>query len=105
MTGEKLFESLVKRFLKDEGCWFVKYWAGAAYTKAGVPDLLVCCNGFFVAVEVKSEGGAPSELQLWNIGRIKAAGGVALTLRPDGFDEFKALIRGLKGKEAPSAAI
>ena len=71
---EKQFENRAKDFLKEQGCWFVKYWAGAAYTKTGIPDLLVCCNGYFVGVEIKAERGKPSELQLWNIKRIQEAG-------------------------------
>jgi Holliday junction resolvase len=98
MAGEKLFENRVKKFLTDEGCWFIKYWAGAAYTKTGIPDLLICCNGYFVAAEVKSERGKPSKLQLWTIKRIQDAGGRALVLYPNGFEDFKTLIRGLKEK-------
>ena len=98
MAGEKSFENRVKKFLKDEGCWFIKYWAGAAFTKNGIPDLLVCCNGFFLGVELKAPNGTPSELQLWNIEQIKKAGGIGLVLYPKDFDEFKNLIHELKRK-------
>jgi Holliday junction resolvase len=98
VTSEKLFENRVKKFLDDTGCWHIKYWAGAAYTKTGIPDLLICCNGYFVAVEVKSERGKPSELQLWTIEQIKSAGGRAFVLYPNGFEDFKTLIRELKDR-------
>ncbi len=42
MAAEKNFENKVKAFLKDKGAWVLKYWGGAAYTKSGIPDLLVC---------------------------------------------------------------
>lgn len=58
--------------------------------------MLICCNGYFVAVEVKAENGKPSELQLWNIEQIKNAGGFAMVLYPNQFDEFKKLIISLK---------
>jgi Holliday junction resolvase len=93
---EKQFENKVKRFLKDAGCWYIKYWAGAAYTQQGVPDLLICCNGHFVAVELKSERGRLSALQMWNINQIGNAGGWALVLHPSDFEDFKARIRELK---------
>ena len=96
MPAEKNFENRIKNFLKEEGCWFLKYWAGAAYTKSGIPDLLICCNGYFVAVEVKATNGKPSELQLCNIEQIKKAGGVAMVLYPEDFSEFKHLIQNLK---------
>ena len=33
MASEKNFENRVKRFLKDEGCYFIKYWGGGEFTK------------------------------------------------------------------------
>ena len=96
MTSEKQFEDKVKKFLKNEGCWFLKYWAGANYTKSGIPDLLICCNGYFLGVELKAPWGKASELQLWNIKKIKSAGGIGLILYPKDFDSFKKLIHKLK---------
>lgn len=96
MAGEKTFENKVKAFLADQGCWFVKYWGGGEFTKAGIPDLLICCNGKFLGVELKAKNGKPSELQKWNIAKIKEAGGVGLILYPDGFEAFKNIIMMLK---------
>lgn len=98
MGSEKQFENKVKKFLKEEGCWFLKYWAGAAYTKNGIPDLLICCNGHFLGIELKSSTGKPSELQLWNIREIEKSGGIGLVLYPKDFDDFKKLIQDLKRK-------
>lgn len=95
MAGEKQFENKIKKFLKDNGCWFVKYFANRN-TRAGVPDLLACVNGYFVAIEVKAENGKPSELQLWNVEQIRKAGGIAIVLYPDQFDDFKELVDLLK---------
>lgn len=91
MAAEKNFENRLKKFLEDEGCWFVKFFANA-YTKSGIPDLLVCCNGYFVAVEVKAPNGKPSELQKRNINEINWSSGLGIVLYPDQFDEFKRLI-------------
>lgn len=44
MAAEKNFENKVKKFLKENGCWILKYWGGAAFTRSGIPDLLVCCK-------------------------------------------------------------
>lgn len=96
IAGEKLFEGKIKKFLKEQDCYFIKYWGGGQFTKAGVPDLLICCNGYFVAVEVKAANGKPSELQLYNIEQIKKAGGIALVLYPNQFETFKKLILSLK---------
>lgn len=96
MACEKQFENKIKKFLKEQNCYYIKYWGGGQFTKSGVPDLLICCNGYFVAVEVKAENGKPSELQLYNIDEIKKAGGFAMILYPNQFDNFKKFIKLLK---------
>ena len=92
---EKDFEKKVKQFLKERGCWVLKTWSNGIQ-RQGIPDLLVCCNGFFVGVELKAEKGRPSDLQLWNINEIRKAGGIAIVLYPDKFEQFKDMIRGLQ---------
>ena len=92
MAAEKNFENRLKKFLEDEGCWFVKFFANA-YTKSGIPDLLVCCNSYFIGVEVKAPNGKPSELQKWNVNKIIEANGIAVILYPDQFDRFKHMIK------------
>lgn len=95
MAAEKTFENKIKKFLESEGCWFIKYWAGSQFTKAGIPDILACVNGYFVAIEVKAQNGRPSELQLYNIQKIRDAGGFAMVLYPSAFDRFKIFIQDL----------
>lgn len=73
----------------------MKFFANA-YTKSGVPDILCCCNGCFVAVEVKAPNGRPSELQKRNIKQINETGGFGVILYPHQFDDFKQLIACLK---------
>ncbi len=89
---EKDFENQVKQFLKDCGCWVLKTWSNGIQ-REGVPDLLVCCDGCFVAVELKAEKGTAKPLQLKNVKWIRDAGGIAIILYPDKFDEFKHMIK------------
>lgn len=93
--SEKMFENKVKAFLKHEGCWVLKTWSNGIQ-REGIPDLLICCNGYFLGVELKRDTGKPSELQLWNIDQIRKANGIAFVLYPSAFDEFKDLIHLLK---------
>lgn len=86
---EKLFERKIRQFLNYKGCWNVKYF-GNAYSQSGVPDILACVAGQFVAIEVKGEGGKPSELQELNIKRIRKSGGIAMVLYPKDWEAFKA---------------
>lgn len=99
MAQEKTFENKIKKFLESRGAWFVKYWAGAQYTKSGIPDILACINGYFVGIEVKAQNGKPSEIQLYNVRKINAAGGFAFVLYPSRFEEFKQFVEGLQHDE------
>ena len=63
--------------------WKVKP-RGGPYGKAGCPDILICWRGIFVAIEVKSDVGEPTALQIMNLKMIQKAGGVAALVR--GFD-------------------
>ena len=104
MGAEKNFETKVKKYLKASGAYYVKFFANA-FTKAGVPDILACVNGYFVGIEVKAEDGRPSELQLLNIRKIKNAGGFAFILYPSAYDDFIKFIAGLQREEFNRDAI
>lgn len=95
MAQEKTFENKIKKFLEGKNAWFIKYWAGSQFTKAGIPDILACVNGYFVGIEVKAQNGKPSELQLHNIDKIRKAGGFAMVLYPSAFNRFKSFIEDL----------
>ena len=92
IAAEKQFENKVKAFLKEENCYFIKTH-GDRFSKAGTPDLLINCNGFFLGVELKASNGRPSELQKYHIEQIKNSGGIGLILYPEGYDKFKKLIK------------
>lgn len=82
MAEEKTFETRVKRCLKESGAWFIKYWGGGVHTMAGIPDILACVHGKFVAVEVKASTGRPSMLQLRTMDSIRESFGKAVLLYP-----------------------
>ena len=76
----------------------MKFFANS-FTKSGIPDILACVNGYFVGVEVKAQNGKPSALQLYNVRKIREAGGFALVLYPSGFEKFKKFIIDLVHKK------
>lgn len=95
MTPEKKFETKIKRYLDSIDAWEVKFFANS-YTKAGIPDLLCCVNGYFVGIEVKAEDGRPSALQLHNIRKIREAGGFAFVVYPSGYEKLVKILEDLK---------
>lgn len=110
MAEEKLFEGRIKKFLHSVGVypagypkdrmtaplcgWYTKVWGGG-FQKSGIPDLLACINGIMVAIEIKGSRGTPSELQKLNISRINKSGGIGVFLYPEGFEQFKELLKGV----------
>lgn len=91
MAAEKTFENKVKKYIEAHDGWQVKFFANRM-TKNGIPDVLACINGYFVAVEVKAENGKPSELQKYTVRKINEVGGCAMILYPDQYEKFKKLI-------------
>ena len=94
---EKAFENKIKAYLEQQGAWHVKYIANG-YTRSGIPDLICCVNGKFLAIEVKAEHGRVSELQKYQIEQIKKSGGQALIVYPKDFEEFKKIVEELKNE-------
>lgn len=105
MAEEKIFETKIKKFMEDyskkfnKEVWFVKFFGGTLRTtrntlistKRGVPDILVCVGGRFLAIELKSNVGKLRPEQEKNIALINASGGLAICLRPKQFNAFALL--------------
>jgi hypothetical protein len=74
---EKDITAAILRHLKTvPGCFAWKKHGGM-YGTAGIPDIICCLNGRFVAFEVKTETGKLTKLQETMIRKIKAAKGEA----------------------------
>ena len=58
----------------------IKTW-GAGFGRGGVPDLIICADGRFVALEVKNEAGRVSKLQELEARHIRKSGGVIEVVR------------------------
>ena len=96
LAAEKNFENKIKKELKRRGAWFVKFFANA-YTPAGIPDILCCIEGKFIAIEVK--GGSSyglTELQRYNLEKLAENGGLALCVYPTGWHDMLALLDNAK---------
>ena len=58
--------------------------------------MIVCCNGYFIGIEVKASRGKPSPLQEYEIRKIGEAGGIGIIAYPKDFEALKTLIQNLK---------
>jgi hypothetical protein len=73
-------ELVMRRDRGDQIYWF--FPVASRLGRAGVPDLIVCYEGRFVAIEVKAAKGKPTALQLKAIDAINVAGGTAVIIKP-----------------------
>ena len=74
MAAEAVLQTKIIKHLASKGAYTVKVITAS---KAGVPDLLVCYKGLFIAIEVKAPGklSNTSKLQEYNLDLVLEAGG------------------------------
>lgn len=79
---ETVFKERVLRDLKTLPlCWFSKIQQVAIN---GTPDILLCLNGIFIAIELKKDAKSKtSKLQDYNLQKIREAGGLSFVVYPD----------------------
>ncbi len=93
MTPEGRVKKAVKEWLDEHGAyWYMVVPTG--YSRAGVPDFLVCLDGRFVGIETKAPGklGNTSPNQKRELAQIRKANGVALVV--DDVAQLDAYFRG-----------
>ena len=94
---EKDLTEKIRAYLKSvDGLFFWKQYGGM-YSQSGLPDIICCYNGRFLAFEVKAEKGRTTVLQEVTLRRIKKAGGVALAVRS--VEEVRSVIESLKRQD------
>ena len=91
---EKTLISTILSYLKSLPSCFCWKEHGGMYGTAGLPDILCCIAGRFVAFEVKTETGKVTGLQKKTLRQIQNAGGAAFVVRS--LDEVKAILRNLE---------
>ena len=67
----------IMKYLKSVPQCFCWKEHGGMYGTAGIPDIIACINGRFVAFEVKTETGKLTKLQEITIQKIRNARGQA----------------------------
>lgn len=95
-TPEKRVKDKVVGILKDEGAYYF-FPATHGYGRSGVPDIVACVNGRFLAIECKAGTNKPTALQVREIESIRKAGGVAVVANEENWDEVRPLVREMKG--------
>ena len=76
MNEAALIQRIRKYLATVPECFFWKEHGGQ-YGTAGIPDVIVCHKGRFIALEAKVGKNKPTKLQAATIDKIRQAGGAA----------------------------
>ena len=71
----------IKKYLATVPETFAWKEHGGQYGTAGIPDIIVCHRGHFIALEAKVGKNQPTKLQAVTIEQIRKAGGTAAVVR------------------------
>ena len=94
---EKTITNQILKYLKSEPECFAFKEHGGIYSTSGIPDIICCYKGNFVAFEVKTLTGELSKLQEITIKRINEAGGMAIKVTS--LQEVKNVLEGVMSEK------
>lgn len=92
---EKAITKKILDYLKALDNCFAFKEHGGRYGTAGIPDIICCFNGRFIAFEVKTDKGRLTKLQEITIHKIKDAKGEAFKVTS--LEEVKKILENLEG--------
>ena len=74
---EQNVQTSIMNYIKSIGGLPIKQNQIGIYGQAGVPDIIACIKGRFVAIEVKKPGQKPKPIQVAFLEAINKKGGLA----------------------------
>ena len=91
MTPEKKVKNAVVALLKRHNAYYFYPIAGG-FGSAGIPDIIACYMGRFVAIECKAGKGKTTALQDRNIAQIRDAGGFAIVVNEENLIDVQEIL-------------
>ena len=98
-TPEKKVKDKVVKILKAEGVYYF-YAATHGLGRSGVPDIVCCVNGQFLAIECKAGSNKVTALQEAELNAIQAAGGRAMVVNEDNIEVVQEVVQRIKKGQA-----
>lgn len=96
-TPEKAVKDQVVSIFKTESVYYF-FPATHGFGRSGVPDIVACVNGWFLAVECKAGKNKPTALQVREIEAIRRCNGVAVVVNEENVEMVRELVRKLKAR-------
>lgn len=91
-TPEGRVKAKVKALLNKYSVYYFMPATGG-YGRSGIPDIVCCLFGKFIAIECKAGKGKLTDLQTRELARIVGAGGIAYMVNEDNLEELELAIR------------
>lgn len=87
-TPEGKVKAAVRKLLVEFGIYYFSPSANG-YGRAGIPDIICCFGGRFIAIECKAGNGVTTALQDKEIAAIRTAGGMTMVVNETNIQELK----------------
>jgi Holliday junction resolvase len=94
-TPEKKVKDKVVSILKSEGVYYF-FPATHGFGRSGVPDIVCCVDGAFLAIECKAGGNKPTVLQEREITAIRNNKGTAIVIDEKNWETVRGVVYKLK---------
>ena len=94
-TPEAAVKAAVKRILDAHNVYYFPPATGG-YGRSGVPDIVCCVKGYFLAIECKAGNDKTTVLQDRELQAIRDARGVAIVVNEDNLEFLVGLLTVIK---------
>lgn len=92
VTPEGRVKAKVKALLKKYDIYYFMPATGG-YGRSGVPDIIACMHGRFLAIECKAGNGKLTALQMRELERIAEADGITYVVNEDSLEFLEHALR------------
>ena len=93
-TPESKVKAAVTKLIRQYGAYYF-FPATHGYGRSGVPDIICCVKGKFLAIECKAGKGETTALQDKEINAIRTAQGIAAVARETNLDMIEQILKEL----------
>jgi Holliday junction resolvase len=95
LTPETRVKRRVTDILRKYDAYFF-FPASNGFGRAGIPDIIACYRGQFIAIECKAGKNTTTALQRRELRAIEDAGGYALVINETNIEQVEAVLQQLK---------
>jgi Holliday junction resolvase len=90
-TPERKVKDKVTAILRESGVYYF-FPPSNGFGRAGIPDIIACHKGKFLAFECKAGSNKPTALQLRELDNIRKAGGVAMVINETNIETVRTIV-------------